>query len=369
MQSAVSVALGIKEHRDNTMLKEPAKAIIASLLCAVCAAAAGQQPVAWENAMALFRQERWADAAAAFGQVENEAPGKTDALLYRGKALSRLEQFNEAADALQAYLRVHPASSDALYADSYVLYRQGRPPESIKAFSSAAESQPPTAQDLITVALDYSQLDNTDDAGYSLERALVLAPDSFEARYQLGRIRYRQRRLEEAIAIFQGLLTRDSTKVSLFLNLGLSFETTGQYTLAGNAYQKAIALESSSKHRTELPYLYLGRMLIRSDRTDDAIVVIRQGLAVNPKCSRLHSDLGRVYVTLKRLEEARSELEEAVRLDPRNRVAHYFLGRLYASTDKKEKAEEQMEITRELSRAEGRGGRSGMGSPLDMPPD
>ena len=61
------------------------------------------QSAACPAAMDLFRQRRWADAATGFEQCEKQYPGKSDALLYRGKALVNLKQFENAARALRTY--------------------------------------------------------------------------------------------------------------------------------------------------------------------------------------------------------------------------------------------------------------------------
>ena len=49
------------------------------------------------SAMELFRARRWKEAAAAFAAAEKIQPGKTDALLYQGKALVNLGEFHAAA--------------------------------------------------------------------------------------------------------------------------------------------------------------------------------------------------------------------------------------------------------------------------------
>src|ERR1039458_622577 len=65
------------------------------------------QSTSLKEAMELFRQRQWADAAKAFAECEKSDPGRTDALLYRGKSLLNLGQFDGAASALETYRETH----------------------------------------------------------------------------------------------------------------------------------------------------------------------------------------------------------------------------------------------------------------------
>src|SRR5262245_56031777 len=73
------------------------------------------QPNAFGQAMDLFQRQQWAEAAAAFGELEKQQPGHTDALLYKGKALVNLNRMADADEALQIYIKGHSKSDDALY--------------------------------------------------------------------------------------------------------------------------------------------------------------------------------------------------------------------------------------------------------------
>src|SRR5215472_218452 len=85
----------------------------------VAAGLSGQTP-SCATGVEMFHQKRWSEAAAAFELCERQEPGKTDALLYRGKSLVNLRQFGEATTALENYARAHPQSDDAAYLLAYV---------------------------------------------------------------------------------------------------------------------------------------------------------------------------------------------------------------------------------------------------------
>src|ERR1019366_5106563 len=75
------------------------------------------QSTSLKEAMELFRQRQWADAAKAFAECEKSDPGRTDALLYRGKSLLNLGQFDgeDAAHYLEVAVSMDPANVEARY--------------------------------------------------------------------------------------------------------------------------------------------------------------------------------------------------------------------------------------------------------------
>jgi outer membrane protein assembly factor BamD (BamD/ComL family) len=102
---------------------------IANTFLIFCAAAvlsleSSAQSAPFEQAMQLFQQRQWAEAAAAFAECDKNDPGKTTALLYRGKSLVNLGQLEEAAAALERYAQTHTQSEDAAYLLAYIRFRQ-----------------------------------------------------------------------------------------------------------------------------------------------------------------------------------------------------------------------------------------------------
>jgi len=305
-----------------------------------------------ERATVLFQQRRWADCAAAFEKVEEEKAGTTDALLYRGKCLVNLGQFNNADTALQSYISAHPQSEDAAYLIAYVRFRENKPKESLQLFTEAGKLKPPTADDLKIVALDYVLLNDYTEAGRYLEIALKLDPNNLEARYHLGRVRYEQNRFDEAIAAFQEVLKSDPNNVKAEDSLGLSLEAKNEMDPAILAYRKAMGFDKASNAHTEQPYLDLGTLLTKLNRAESAVPVLSQAKAINPKSSKARYQLGKAYFDLNRLPDARTEAEEAVRMNPDDVPTHYLLGRIYQHIGKPDMAAEQFKLTDTLTRSQ-----------------
>jgi len=317
------------------------------------------------RALEMFRQHMWSEAAREFDVCEQQRPGKTDALLFRGKALVNLHQYDEASNVLAGYAASHPNSDDAAYLLAFIAFRQNKPAESLELFSKAAKLKPPGDNDLMIAALDYVLLRDYSDAAHYLELALKMNPDDVEARYHLGRVRYQQNQFDLAIAAFEEVLKRDPNDVKAEDNLGLSLEAKNQVQPAISAYRKAIELDKAASSHSEQPYLNLGSLLARSSRFDEAIPLLQRAAEIAPAEFKVRYELARAYFDSGQFELARAQAEEAVKLNPRDSSGHYLLGRVYQRLEKKDLAKEQFQLTSQLLHEKDANSPGGMESAAD----
>jgi tetratricopeptide (TPR) repeat protein len=333
----------------------------ALLLAAACyslGAQAGQ--TSFDQAMRLFDQKNWPRAEAAFEKIENAQPGATDALLLEAKCLTNMNRFVDADAALQRYLAGHPNSDDAAYLLAYNSFREDKPKESLELYTAAARLKTPTSDDLKIVALDYVLLEDYDDAARYLQDAVRMDPANIEALYHLGRVRYQQNRFDDAAAAFRAVLRADPSNIRAQNNLGLTLEAKNQVEAAIAAYRTAIKLDQAAENRDEQPYLNLGALLTKSNRSGEGVALLVQASRIAPNSGKVHYELGKAYANLNQLDDSRRELEAAVRLEPDERESHYLLARVYQRLGKTGLAAQQFKITEEMVRADD-GESSGMG--------
>jgi len=319
------------------------------------------QSLSFDEAVKLFQEKKWAEAAPVFEQIEAAQPNQTDALLYQGKCLANLGRFSDADSVLAKYVGAHPKSSDATSLLAYMRFREDKPRDSLQLFTAAAALQTPSPDDLKIVALDYVLLNDYEDAGRYLEIALKMAPLNVETRYHLGRVRYQQNRFDEAIAAFQEVLRLDPSNVKAENNLGLSLEAENQVEPALAAYRKAIDLDQAESIHTEQPYLNLGVLLGKSDRSTEAVSPLALAAKFAPKSAKVHYELGKVYFALNQFESARHELETSVQFDNGSRETHFLLGRAYQRLGKADLAAQEFKTTEQLIHTQD-AGTSGMSS-------
>jgi tetratricopeptide (TPR) repeat protein len=320
------------------------------------------ESTSFEQAMQLFQQHHWAEAAAAFAECEKKDPAKTPASLYEGKAFVNLGQFDEAASALENYRNANPRSEDAAYLLAYVRFRQDKPKESLELFTEAARLHNPTSDDLKVIGLDYVLLRDYDDAARYLEEALAADRGNVEARYHLGRVRYQQNRFDSAIAAFEDVLRREPGSVKAQNNLGLSFEAKNEVEAALDSYRKAVKLDEGLPVHTDQPYLNLGTLLAKSGHPEEAISFLARAVQITPNSAQTRYQLAKAYFDLNRNDDALQQAQAAVQFDPQDSSNHYLLGRIYQRSGKADLAKEQFRLTEQLIHAKSANSDSGMGS-------
>ncbi len=82
--------------------------------------------------------------------------------------------------------------------------------------------------------------------------------------------------------------------------------------------------------------------LARAGNLEQAVVVMREAIALEPENALLHSALGGILARQDKPEEARSSFAQAVRLDPTNTVLRFQLARLQMQTGQWEPAYENL---------------------------
>jgi Tfp pilus assembly protein PilF len=299
------------------------------VLLLASATGAAQENEAFTRALAQFRAGESARAIALFDEVEKNSPGTTDALLYKAKALTRLQRFPEADEALRQYVKTHPASDEALYLLGFVLHREQKPEDSLKVYTQAAAIRVPTGDELKIVGLNYVLLNDISGAIKWLEKAVSFEPKNKDAWYYLGRAYFTQGNLPEAAKAFLTVLELNPRDPKAENNLGLVFQSQAKPEEALAAYRNAIAWQEATEHSSEQPYLNLGSLLLEQNNLEEAIPPLEKAVSLAPENALCHLKLGVAYLRATRLLDAQRELESSTRIDPENAAAHFQLARTY----------------------------------------
>ncbi len=320
-------------------------AMLLLLIPFICAA---QSYSEYARGVAAFRAGDYASAVDLFANADAAAPGTTDALIYEAKSLVHLQNFNAAESALRRYLPLHKDSDEALYLLGFVLHRENKASESLEIYTKAAALKTPTGDDLKIVGLDYVLLNDYANAIKWLEKAVELDPKNKDAWYYLGRAYYSRSLLPESRRAFLTVLDLDTRDARAENNLGLILESEAKPNEALQAYRKAIEWQDGTPHRSEQPYLNLGRLLLELDRAGEAIAPLEKAVELGANNAGCHLKLGTAYLRTNRLPDAQRELENAERLEPENAAIHYQLARFYKQIHRMDKAKIEFQRTEEL---------------------
>ncbi|MFL6351228.1 MAG: tetratricopeptide repeat protein [Bryobacteraceae bacterium] len=303
---------------------------------------------AYTRGKAALDRKNYAEASRALLQAETEAPGTTNALALRAKALIHLDQYEDAEHCLRDYLKFHPRSSDATFLFGYVLFRRNHPRESLGMYTAAAALQRPTAEDFKIIGLDYVLLNDYSDAVRWLERSVAEGPNDAEAFYYLGRAYYVQNFFDKAIAAFENTLRLNPQYAKAQNNLGLALAGKNQPDLAEAAYRKAIQMGAESGKASAQPYINLAELLSRGNRQSEALLLLENAERIEGKSDRTEEVRGRILLAQNRLGEAEAAFRNAIARRPGNGALHYLLGRVLKREGKSDDAEKEFAQTKTL---------------------
>lgn len=250
----------------------------------------------------------------------------------------------EAEHAARLLLHQQTDLGKAHFLLGYILFRRGKPRESLAEYTEGAKYQTPSAADLRAVGADYVLLAAYADADKWFTKATEFEPQNSLGWYYLGRTKYNENRFEEAVAAFKKCLALAPRHVRAEDNLALSLQALGRNEEALEAFRTAVAWQAEAPDKNPWPHIDLGRFFLETNQPLQAIGQLRHAIELAPNSPEAHRELGKAYVTSKDLVGAQAELETAIRLEPDNAQAHYVLGQLYQK--QKEAAKAQQEFTR-----------------------
>lgn len=281
-------------------------------------------------------------------------------------ALSQVEtliaarRYAQAESILRAYIAEHPQAADAVYRLAYVEQREDRPADSLKTYTSAAQLQKPTSEQLTAVALDYVLLKDYTDAIRWLRAAVEMDGANGDAWYALGRADFTQSRFAEADAAFRKALAIDPKSQKAAENLGLTLDAENRPEEAERFFREGVTLAEEGSGMAEAahgpqaqatdewPYLNYANFLLERGRSAEAIPLLRKAAAMAPDCAQCHEKLGRALVAGADGNEGVAELEKAVALAPGEARFHYELGLAYKQAGMTEKAKAEMATSARL---------------------
>jgi tetratricopeptide (TPR) repeat protein len=190
----------------------------------------------------------------------------------------------------------------------------------------------------------------------ALEKAVRLAPENAEARYQLGVWLYRRRLYPEAVPQFEKVVARRPLDARAHDYLALNLEALGEAERAELAYRRARKVNEGPFRDPFFDYYY-GRFLLKQNRLEESRAHLDRAVVLHPDERAGHYERGKLNVARKDYSAARQDAERALGLvDPAGLVldlqVYYLLATIYARLGETELARKYAELSRITSTPE-----------------
>src|ERR1044071_509515 len=275
-----------------------------------------------------------------------------------GGALLREGRFAEAADLFNALADKRPQHPAVLYGAALATFNAGR--------TTQAE---PLARRAVDAALGDAQTANAGGAGNesaadalvllavvlavrgddvgalkSVEKAVRLAPNNFDAQLALGRALFGSGDDAGAARAFRAAIALRPKDASARFFLATALEHGGEIDAALATYRELIAQKPDAADG----HLGLGVLLLKRGETVEGIRALQRALDINPNLYEARIPLGRPLVAQGRATEAVEPLRRAAELAPANPEPHYQLSIAYNRLGRKDEAAAESLIVKRI---------------------
>lgn len=261
--------------------------------------------------LALYSQNQFVEADAAFASALKQDPHDEESAQLRGLTLFRL---GRPADAIPLLESAHDWNSQTRVDPSYVLalcYLDTRNYDNARrAFATQYGFPADSASAYLLTARMLLRREYLPVAQQFATKALELDPQLPLAHALLGEVAMAGGHLDEAIEQFEKERLRNPLDGSVYDRLGDAYTRSGDYTKAQQSLQRALLLEPNSTG----PYILLGKVLLKKQDPVNAVMYLERAEAMDPKNSMTHSLLGQAYRILGRTDDASREILTAQQL-------------------------------------------------------
>ena len=282
-------------------------------------------------------------------------------------ALVAEKRFDEAAHLFVALTERRPRDAAALYGAALATFNSGHAPQTeplarravevaLSAFTDARDAgavsrevKMRVADALVLLAVVVAVKGDDAEALKTVERAVALAPEHFDAQFALGRARFGAGDNAGAALAFRAAMSLNPADARPRFFLATALEAAGDAEGALVAYRELAAKQPSFAEG----HLGLGVLLVRRGgvEAEAGLTELRRALEINPDLYEAQVTLGRVLVAQGRAAESLEHLRRAAELAPGVPEPHYQLSLAYRRLGRREEAAAESAIVKQIHEA------------------
>jgi predicted O-linked N-acetylglucosamine transferase (SPINDLY family) len=261
-------------------------------------------------------------------------------LLRRGLEGHQAGRAREAADCYQQVLRANPANADALYLLAVLSQQTGDFTAAIELARRAIRvsgDQPHLHEALGLALMGVEELEQA-------EKSLLRAAESgtAESFNNLGILRKKQGRWDEAIAAFERSVERNPQFSDALYNLGNAYREQGQAGRAMELFSRATAANQSHADA----FAALGQTMVALGRSLESVVPFRRAIELRPGDAQLRFDAASAFEAIREFADAAECYRAGLAIDGARPEMKHNLGRALFELGR---ADEALDLFREAA--------------------
>lgn len=263
-----------------------------------------------------LKQEKFAEAAADFGQAIKLQPEWYPAYVNQARAAQKQGNLEDATEYATEAIRRAPKVA-ALYRNrAYLLLERGKDSEALADFRRAIEledgrgnTERLRAADQLECGRIYWRARQYQEAVNACDAALMIYPDHFDSCRLRGESLLELKQYPEAIHAFDTFLKRGGPDATVYTARGLAKAKLGNQQAAILDYSQALELKPEAH-----TYVLRGWAYVTSDLPKLALPDFEAAVKLNPKNDHALNGRGYVRVKLGQYQEGANDAEAALRL-------------------------------------------------------
>ncbi len=273
-----------------------------------------------------------------------------DAYFVAGEAYGYIGEYRKMNEAFNQSLKLSPKNEAAItqqknkyYVDLFnagaTAIKNDKLDVAKENYLLCTELIPDRGAAFTNLALVYSLMKDDEKAIELYKKAIALDPEDLNVQTTLGIIYYRDKMYDEAIDVFQKVITKaekgSENYNKAIYHIAYSYDMKGDTDQAIETYKSA--LESNPDDKDLL--FNLGRLYFSKEKLDDAIVMFKKVIELDPNDDESYLNVGQALIGGKNYQDALPYYEKAVELNPETYVGWYNLAVCYIQTGQREKGE------------------------------
>ncbi len=282
--------------------------------------------------------------------IEKKDAAAPQAYLELGTVYGFQKNYPEAEKCFREAIKLDPFNITARLKLGQILADQKKFPESYEVFEELSKLAPSNLGIQIRMALILAEQKQFDRAKEMLDKVLQAKPGWDQARFQLGRILKEQGKLDEAEKEFLEIQKGQPTFINSRVMLALMFLRKKNYDKAIRYIDEAILPDTTDTDLLEIKASILEELY----RLEEAMVIYRKILEIDPKDYRIRYALGNCLEKSGRRSEGLAEMEKILEEKPDDPGALNFIGyTLVSSSSDLERGERLIRRAIELKPEDG----------------